>query len=149
MIPILVFVRILLGTFFLLMGGSKLMAPYQNFLYVIESYQVFSPPLAELAARLVPWVELFLGLFLILGLWLKYTLIVLLALISGFLLILGQAIVRGLPIGSCGCFGEWLSVSMPTMAMIDGSLWTLTLVLLLRLPQTSRFSFDHYFSAKD
>lgn len=149
MIPILVIFRILLGTFFILMGGSKLLAPYQNFLYVIENYQVFSPPLAELAARIVPWVEFFLGLFLILGLWLKYTLITLLALISGFLTILGQAIVRGLPIGSCGCFGEWLSVSMPVMALIDSFLGTLTLVMLFRLPQTSRFSLDHYFSAED
>lgn len=145
----LVFIRITLGLFFLLMGGSKLLAPYQNFLYVIQNYQVFSPPLDELAARIVPWIEFFLGLFLLIGLWLKPTLIVLLTMISGFLVILGQAMIRKLPITSCGCFGEWLSVPMPVMFLIDSSLWLFTFFMLRRLSQTSQVSLDNYFLAKN
>ena len=149
MTQIVVILRILLGAFFVAMGGSKLLAPYQNFLYVVQSYQVFSPSLEEIAARIVPWTEFFLGVFLVLGLWLRHALIALLGLISGFLMILGQAIIRGLPIGSCGCFGEWLSVPLPTMLLIDSSLWLLTLLMLVRLPETSHLSLDHYFLAKD
>jgi hypothetical protein len=145
----LLFLRFLLGAFFLLMGGAKLLAPYQNFLYIVQGYQIFPPFLEEFAARVVPWIELFLGVFLILGLWLKQALIALLILISGFLLILGQAILRSLPIGSCGCFGDWVSISMPRMVLIDSSLWLLTFLLLAQLPKALPFSLDNYFSTKD
>ena len=144
--PILAIFRILLGAFFVIMGGSKLLAPYQNFLYVIQAYQIFNPPLEELAARVVPWVEFFLGLFLVLGLWLKNVLNALLLLITGFLVILGQAIVRGLPIDHCGCFGDWISVSLKTMFLFDSSSWLLTFLMVLRLKQTSLLSLDNYFS---
>ena len=141
--------RMIIGLFFLLVSLEKLLEPYQNFLYVVQNYQVFSPPLEEMVARIVPWLEFFLGVFLVLGLWLQYALMALLGLISGFLMILGQAMIRGLPIGSCGCFGEWLSVPLPVMFFIDSSLGLLTLWMLSRLPEASRFSLDHYFLAKD
>ena len=73
-IPIYLVLRVLFGVFFMLVGGSKLFVPYQNFLYVIQSYQIFPPLIEELSARIVPWIEFFLGLFLVLGLWLKYVL---------------------------------------------------------------------------
>jgi uncharacterized membrane protein YphA (DoxX/SURF4 family) len=144
--PILVILRILLGLCFIFTGGSKLLAPYQNFLYVVQSYQVFSPPIEQLAARVVPWIEFFLGLFLVLGLWLKNVLIGFLILISGFVVMLSQAIIRGLPVDHCGCFGSWLSVPIRTMVMIDSTFWLITLLMLLRLKQTSAFSLDNNLS---
>lgn|SRR3989338_11089349 len=145
-IPILACLRILLGIFFVLVGGSKLLAPYQNFLYVVQSYEVFPPLLQEFAARFVPWIEFFLGIFLILGLWSKPVLIALLCLVTGFILTLGQAILRGLPIDSCGCFGSWLPVPIRTMLAIDDCLWLLINLMLIRLKSTSLLSFDNHFA---
>ena len=145
MIPVLAFLRILLGIFFLAVGGAKLLAPYQNFLYVVQSYQTFSPPLEEIAARVVPWIEFFIGLFLALGLWLKKTLIAFLFLLSAFLVILGQAILRGMSI-DCGCFGEWLKVPIQITFLMDSCQWLLAVFMLRQLQQTSRLSLDNYFS---
>ena len=148
-IPIYLVLRVLFGVFFMLVGGSKLFVPYQNFLYVIQSYQVFPPLIEELSARVVPWVEFFLGLFLVLGLWLKYVLMAFLGLIACFIALLGQAIVRGLPIDSCGCFGDWISVPIRAMIFFDSSLWLFTVLMLKRVPQTACLSLDNYFSPKN
>jgi len=145
-IPVLAFFRVLLGIFYLVSGGSKLLAPYQNFLYVVQSYEVFTPFLEELASRLVPWVEFFLGLFLILGLWLRYVLFGYLGLIIGFLFLLEQAMWRNLPIDHCGCFGSWLPISLRTMFFIDSATGLLVILMLRRLKQTSWLSLDNYFS---
>lgn len=147
--PILAFWRVLLGAFYIMVGGSKLLAPYQNFLYVVESYQVFSPPFEQLAAHIVPWIEFFLGIFLVLGLWLKNTLLALMALTTAFLILLAQAIIRGLPIDHCGCFGSWLSVSLKTMMAIDSCLWLLMGFMLMKIKYTLLFSLDNYWAPKE
>ena len=61
--------RIIMGLFFLIVSTDTLLQPYQNFLYIVQNYQLFPPFLEEIVARVVPWIEFFLGLFLILGLW--------------------------------------------------------------------------------
>ena len=135
-------VRIGIGCLFIISGLGKLLEPYQNFLYVVQSYN-FLPMWAEdFAARLVPWLEFFLGVFLGMGLWLEWTLKVSLALTTAFIGILSQAIIRALPIYKCGCFGEFLSIPLPFMILIDSSLWLLMVFLLFRLPQTAVFSLD-------
>ena len=145
-IPILALLRILLGVLFVAIGGSKLLAPYQNFLYAVDSYQIFHPPVDQLAAHLIPWIEFFLGIFLALGLWVRRVLIAFLCLVTGFILTLGQAILRGLPIDHCGCFGDWISVPIQTMFVIDNCLWLLVNLMLIRLTATSLLSLDNYFA---
>lgn len=138
-------VRIAIGLLFFLVGGGKLLGHYQNFLYVIQSYDIFPPPMEELIARSLPWIEFFLGLFLILGLWMKVTLAGVLALFMGFLTVVGQALVRKLPLSECGCFGEWLSVPLPAIFGFDTVLLLLTLMMRVKLEKTSRFSLDGIF----
>ena len=147
--PTYLILRVLFGVFFMLVGGSKLFVPYQNFLYVIQSYEVFSPPIEEFAARVVPWLEFFLGLFLVLGLWLKYVLMAFLGLLTCFIALLGQAIVRGLPIDSCGCFGDWISVPIRAMIFFDSSLWLFTVLMRRRIQLTSLLSLENYFLSKN
>jgi len=138
-------IRILLGCFFIFSGFEKLITPYQNFLYVVQSY-AFLPSLLEIvAARMVPWVELVLGAFLILGLWLNYVLPSLLVLIASFILIVSQALVRDLPILECGCFGESFSLPLSIVMIIDSMLLLLTYVLFRNISQVRKVSLDEYF----
>ena len=71
---ILAIIRILIGIFFAVSGAEKLIHPYENFLYVVRSYQLVGNPLDVLTAYFIPWVEFILGVFMALGLWLKVTL---------------------------------------------------------------------------
>ena len=142
---ILVIIRILIGLLLITSGGEKLLNHYQNFLYVIQSYEIFPSSLEKLAAFIVPWIELLTGIFLILGLWLSWTLKSTALLLTGFILIVSQAIIRKLPITECGCFGELISFPLPVILTFDSVLFLLTLRMNLKIEQTKALSLDQYF----
>ncbi len=137
--------RIFLGCFFIISGFEKLSTPYQNFLYVIQSYDVLPASLEIGVARIMPWVELLLGVFLALGLWLRIIFSGVLILIVSFILIVGQALIRDLPIDECGCFGELISFPLHVVILIDSTLLLLTGILFRNISQSRQFSVDKYF----
>lgn len=93
----------------------------------------------------MPWLELFVGIFLVLGLWLPWTLKAAMGLFLGFILVVAQALIRHLPITKCGCFGELISVPLPVILMMDSSLLLITGILLLKKEKTNMLSLDNYF----
>jgi hypothetical protein len=138
-------IRILLGLFFIFVSGQKIIEPYQNFLYVVQQYQAFPPFLEEAAARGVPWVEFFLGLFLALGLWLRLTVPAMGLLIISFLIIIGQALVRGIPLEDCGCFGEMLTLPPQATLFLDAGLLGLVILMAKNYQAVQRMSLDYCF----
>ncbi len=142
-----IFWRVLIGFFFTAIGISKLFEPYQNLLYLVQSYQCFPPFLEQVIARTVPWIEFLLGLFLLLGFWTGQVLQGFLILIGGFILVLGQALVRGLPLDECGCFGGLISVSISRMIIFDIGLWGILSILLNNLKQTKCLGLDQHFDS--
>lgn len=141
-----VVLRILIGGLFVVSGFEKLVSPYQNFLYVVQSYRVFPPFLEELVARFLPWGEFLLGIFVVLGLWLTVTLRALWVLVTVFLLVVGQAIIRKLELTECGCFGSLVSFPLHAVAILDGLLWVGIGFLNFTSKRTSDFSLDRYFT---
>ncbi len=144
LIPLFV-LRILIGGFFFVVGFDKIMHPYQNFLYVVQAYQLFPEFLEEIVARIFPWMEFFLGLFLLLGLWLKWTLRSFLLIISAFLLMIAQALIRKLPIDNCGCFGGLFSSKIQHTFALDACLWVMVSLMLKHIVDTEKWSLDRYF----
>ncbi len=144
-IKIFVVIRALIGCLFVVSGFEKLIGPYQNFLYVVQSYEFLPVVLEEIVARILPWGELFLGVFLVFGLWLKWTLRSTLILFLMFVLIVGQALLRKLPIDECGCFGGLISLPLVTVLIFDGTLLLLTGLLLKYKKRTDLLSLDRYF----
>ena len=148
-INFLVIFRILIGAFFIAVGADKVMHPYQNFMYVVQAYQLFPEMLEEIVARFFPWIELFLGLFLFLGLYLKWTVRVFILMVSAFILMITQALVRQLPIENCGCFGGLFSSDIHNTLYLDFALWML-LYLMIKMPErTSSLSLDKYFATHE
>jgi len=142
---IAVLFRWLIGLLFIVSGGEKLIGPYQNFLFVVQNYQFLPPLFEELVARLFPWIELILGIFLLLGLWTRQALFGILLMFGGFMTIVGQAIVRDLPITECGCFGELISFPLPVILTFDSTMFLISLWLSKRLDLTRKISLDQYF----
>jgi uncharacterized membrane protein YphA (DoxX/SURF4 family) len=144
----IVFIRILIGLLLIVSGGEKLLNHYQNFLYVIQSYEIFPTTIENLAAYIVPWIELLTGIFLLLGLWLSWTLKSTLLLFAGFILIVSQAIIRQLPISECGCFGSLISLPLWGVLTFDSVVFLLTLLLIVKIDLASRFSLDRFYGGK-
>ncbi|MBI5415703.1 MAG: DoxX family protein [Candidatus Omnitrophica bacterium] len=141
-----ILLRVLVGTLLVVSGLEKLVSPYQNFLYVIQNYALLPPFWEELGARAWPWVEFFLGVFLVLGFWLRWVLRGVMATFAVFIFVVGQALVRHLPVTECGCFGDLISFPLPVVITFDTALLAVTGALYYRLRETSSFSLDQHLS---
>ena len=117
-----------LGAVFVVSGFQKLVSPYQNFSAVIEKFEIINASQAAILAQTLPWAEFAAGVFFILGFWERTALAILWVLNTVFLGVLGSALARKLPIDSCGCFGEQVTLSLPKIFALDVSFWGLFLV---------------------
>ncbi len=140
-----VVLRILIGMVLLVSGVEKTISPYQNFLYVIQAYQMLPGWLESVVAVVLPWVELLVGLFLVVGLWLPLMLNAALVIFAMFIVVVGQALLRGLPIDQCGCFGNSIHIAPRVIIIFDSVTLLLTYWLIRKLERTSFFSVDGYF----
>ena len=113
---VLFIVRSVVGGLFVAAASSKLNAPLDAFSRAILSYELVTPMWAGLAAIFLPWVELAAGLCVLLGWWGRGGAIVLSAFMVLFTFVKASAVVRGLSIPDCGCFG-------PLLARLDPSGW--------------------------
>ena len=136
--------RIIIGSIFIISGLGKVLSPYQNFQYVLQAYQLM-PSWAEiLTAQIFPWIELIVGLFVLLGLWTSWALRGALVLFGIFVVVVGQALSRGLPLENCGCFGEWVHLKPQTVIIMDSASLLITWLLLHNILLARKFSLDSY-----
>jgi uncharacterized membrane protein YphA (DoxX/SURF4 family) len=147
-INIQVILRVLIGLLLIVSGGEKLLSHYQNFLYVIESYAFLPTPIEKLAALTVPWIEFLVGISLVLGLWLNWSLKLAVGLFTCFITIVSQAIIRQLPITECGCFGEGLSFPLHVILLFDSCVFICLIFLNLTMGKAKNVSLDEYFQSQ-
>ncbi len=87
----------------LVAGGLKVAKPTES-ANATAAYKIFPTDLAHLVGYALPWVEVAIGLLLILGIMVRYS-----AIFSGIIMVIFIAAIasvwaRGLLI-DCGCFG--------------------------------------------
>lgn len=115
--------RGVLGAVFCLAGFFKISDPI-GFHADLLAYELPMPDfLSRLIAVAFPCLELICGVGLIIGFWRESVSLLALAMSSIFVLVLAQAMVRGLDL-NCGCFGsargQWLN--LPAIALIRACL---------------------------
>jgi cation diffusion facilitator family transporter len=96
--------RLLLGAVFLFASYDKILHP-QAFAQTVYNYQILPDGLVNLAAMILPWMELLLGICLIGGVWLPGATVVSTGLLALFIGALVFNQMRGLDI-HCGCFSS-------------------------------------------
>ena len=99
---IAIIIRLLLGFLFLYSALDKILDP-AKFAEVIYNYRLLPVELLNICAMIVPWVEITIGITLLLGVWVTASALLLSGLTIVFIGLLLSAIVRGLNI-ECGCF---------------------------------------------
>lgn len=95
--------RVVLGGL-LLWAGLVKVGDQQGMALAIDSYELLPDAMVRPLAAALPWLEIVLGAFLILGLFARFSAIATGALLVAFLIGMVQAKARGLAI-DCGCFG--------------------------------------------
>lgn len=81
---------------------DKIQYPLE-FAQAVENYRIFGPRFARWVALWLPWLELFVGVFLILNIWFDAAAVLNLVMMAIFFFAVTQAYARGLDI-NCGCF---------------------------------------------
>jgi len=94
--------RILLGVVFIVAAGPKIADP-PAFAHMIANYRLFPASLIHAAALVLPWVEMFSGIALVLGVAWRTAGKLAAALLVAFLVSIGVNLARDRAV-QCGCF---------------------------------------------
>ena len=98
---LIVIIRIILGSVFLWASFDKIIDP-AKFAKSIANFHVLPFGIENIIAIVLPWLELFIGSGLILGVMVDGSIVITSALLILFNLMIAQAILRGFNI-ECGC----------------------------------------------
>jgi uncharacterized membrane protein YphA (DoxX/SURF4 family) len=112
--------RLVLGAVFIYGAWAKLRTPWELFAMSVDSYHVLPLAQVELVARTLPWLELAIGVLLIVGLFPRITSVATTLMLLGFFGLMVRAYAKGEEI-NCGCFGPGEMISWKTL-LRDGSL---------------------------
>jgi uncharacterized membrane protein YphA (DoxX/SURF4 family) len=113
--------RLVLGAIFVYAGFSKLLMPnthlwplfvlkfslsmnISSFAQQVESYKMISPEASQMVAHVLPFVEIALGLLVLIGWHLRVWATAIAAIMVGFLTVVTRAYLLHMDI-NCGCFG--------------------------------------------
>ena len=102
--------RVLLGCVFIYASLDKIRHP-EFFAEAVYNYQLAPEMAVNLVAIWLPWLEFLCGVLLVLGLWVRGSILILSGLLLVFLSAIGINLARGLDI-HCGCFTTQGSHSM-------------------------------------
>ena len=107
--------RLILGIIFIYASYDKILDPI-GFSKNIHNYHITPIAVENLAALIIPWLELIIGVFLILGIFLEVVTNITIGLLIFFICILMQAVIRGIDV-HCGCFKTDLDVGTADLKM--------------------------------
>ena len=145
--------RLLLGGIFVYAGYTKLVYPNHNlwpyfmlkfsvstnlstFAFQVESYKVLGAEGASLVAHTLPFVEIMLGLLLLIGWKFRIWAAMATAILAGFLTLVTRAYLLHMEI-NCGCFGTPEPLTGMTV-LRDGALVALALLVTIFAFQEGR-----------
>ena len=141
--------RIVLGVIFLAAAYAKMHpqagAPWSfgavktsllMFAMQVDSYQLLSSSAAAFVAQTLPFFELFLGIWLISGVFARGSTLLTSILLAGFFAVMVRTYALGLEI-NCGCFGPGEHLGVKTL-LRDGSLLALAIVMTVLAFVSSR-----------
>ncbi|HYL68878.1 MAG TPA: MauE/DoxX family redox-associated membrane protein [Candidatus Limnocylindria bacterium] len=95
----------------------------------VDSYQMLSVKAVNFVAHALPPFELFLGLWLLSGIALRFSSLISTLLLGGFFSVMVRTFSLGLEV-SCGCFGPGEQIGTKTL-LRDGSLLALSLAVCI------------------
>ncbi len=124
--------RLALGCLFIYASIHKVLDP-ADFSQAIRNYLILPEAMSNLAALILPWMELVAGSFLILGIQTRPSALITTGLLAVFIPVLFYVYYTGLDI-TCGCFSHTQSsggkIGVPTLIR-DSSIFLISLFVLL------------------
>jgi uncharacterized membrane protein YphA (DoxX/SURF4 family) len=138
--------RVALGALFVISGFSKLQHP-DLFVDAVQQYGLLPDALAEVFGTVLPWVELFLGCSLVLGIFSTLAAAMSAALALSFIVANVYSFFH--PVGeSCPCLGTLVNLSHTTALVIDIAMLFVASLLLYQRGRAGVVGIGHLLSLK-
>ncbi|MEW6570418.1 MAG: MauE/DoxX family redox-associated membrane protein [Nitrospirota bacterium] len=134
---IIILLRFWLGGLFIYASLHKI-RDLGQFRDAIVNYEIVPHWLINITAIVLPWVEFWIGMFLILGIFVRSCVIIQGLLLITFILAIALNITRGNEF-YCGCFGNDNSSGMNYRHIVFNALW-LSMAIMLFILERRRFS---------
>ena len=133
--------RIGFGCLLIFASIDKIRHPH-DFAQMVENYRVIGEGLSTWVAVFIPYLEVVVGLFLIVGIWIDAASMINMILMMVFLILVTQAYARGLDI-SCGCYSvEEGHIIGPFKVLTNLFYGVLSLILVLLVFNPSKEARD-------
>jgi uncharacterized membrane protein YphA (DoxX/SURF4 family) len=131
--------RLILGVVFIYASYDKILHP-KAFAEVVYNYQILPDGLINVTAILLPWLEMLMGVFLIVGFWMPGTVVWCNILLVVYIGALWFNLARGID-ANCGCFStsKGSSISIETI-LWDAAFLALSVYLFFFVVFESKFS---------
>jgi uncharacterized membrane protein YphA (DoxX/SURF4 family) len=141
---VLLATRLFLGVLFVIASIDKIADP-NAFAVSIGYYKLVEATTALTIATVLPWIELVCGLFLIFGIMVRGSSLLILLMVVAFTAGVISGIVRGLDI-SCGCFTRDPNVDKIGWLKVAENCGLMVLSVLLLFSSSDRFSITATFT---
>ena len=120
--------RVVLGSVFIVASLDKIIHP-ELFARTVYNYQLLPEVAVNVVALWIPWLELVGGAFLLLGFWVRGSVILLTGLLLVFLGALGFNLARGLDV-ACGCLSTSSKDPVTALTLLRDSLFLVVALYL-------------------
>jgi uncharacterized membrane protein YphA (DoxX/SURF4 family) len=127
----------IVGLMFIVVGVGKIANP-EEFAKEIANYQILPYLFVNITAIIVPWIELFAGILLLLGVQTKSSSIVIAVMTVVFTIAVIIAIAKGLNI-ECGCYSNIASQQVGLPKVLE-NIGLLILTFIIILSDNKKFS---------
>ena len=118
--------RLAVGGILIYAGFMKAVGSSAEFAALLGAYKLFPSTLLSPLSYLLPYVEMWVGLFVLFGLFTRQAALAAAVLFASFLVALLSSLIRGIDLASCGCFGAD-SISPRYTLILDVVLLSLSL----------------------
>ncbi len=126
--PLSLLFRILVGGVLIYAGFIKAVRPSAEFAAIIAAYRVAPTGVITYLAMALPYLEMWIGLFVLFGLFPRQAAMAACSVFSVFFVVLLATMMRGIDLSTCGCFGPD-SLSPRVTILIDVSMILLSWLL--------------------
>ena len=138
--------RLAIGATLLYAGFMKASGPTAEFAAVLEAYKLFPASLLSPLSIAVPYLEMWIGLFVLTGFYTRPAALCASLLFVVFILAIGSTLVRHIDLASCGCFGAD-ALSPRRTIILDAAGLALSLALFKHARRSPPLSLDRIFPA--
>ncbi len=135
--------RLVLGAVFLSSGVQKFLN-MEAFVQAAQGYHVLTPALTYFYSQVLPWAEILVGVYLLIGLFVRFAAVLTGLQLLSFLVAIGMVLARG-ETPDCGCYIGGVSEPVGPALVIRDVLFLLAAAYLVWKPRTP-FSLDQWLS---